>query len=229
VDAQRIGVTGISWGGYMTSIVAGVIPGLGCAIPVYGCGFLGENSVWKDAVFPTKPPQWVARWVELWDPSTYLADAHLPMCWVSGTNDFAYPLDSLQKSYQRTPGETTLCIRVDMPHSHADGWAPTEIGVYADSQLRGGVPLARLVRHGVDGRLLWAEFDSARPLVSAEINFTRALGQWQDRRFNRLPAHLDPNTGQVQAAIPPQTTACFLNVFDDRGCVVSTPHQVLAD
>ncbi len=37
VDPERIGVTGISWGGYLTSIVAGVDPRLKLAIPVYGC------------------------------------------------------------------------------------------------------------------------------------------------------------------------------------------------
>ena len=233
VDAGRIGVTGISWGGYMTSIVAGVIPGLKCAIPVYGCGFLGENSVWRDTAFPAKPRRLVDRWLELWDPSVYLAAARQPMCWVSGTNDFAYPLDSLQKSYQLPEAETTLCIRVEMPHSHEDGWAPAEIGVFADSLMRAGAPLPRLERHGIDGSRLWAAFSSARPLVykaaalSAEINFTRALGQWQDRKFNRLPAQLDPVTGQIQADIPPKTTVCFLNVFDDRGCVASTPHQEL--
>lgn len=227
VDAHRIGVTGISWGGYMTGIVAGTVPGLACAIPVYGCGFLGDNSVWNDTVFPTKPPHAVARWLALWDPSVYLPSADLPICWVSGTNDFAYPLDSLQKSYRLPPGETTLCIRVEMPHSHVDGWAPAEIGVFADSHLRGGMPMPRLKRHGIEADLLWAEFDAAQPLVSAEINFTRALGQWQDRRFNRLPAELDPVTGRVQATIPPNTTVCFLNVFDDRGCVASTPHRVL--
>jgi hypothetical protein len=213
----------------MTCIVAGVIPAVKCAIPVYGCGFLGDNSVWKDAVFPTKPPQLIDRWLELWDPSVYLRSVDLPMCWLSGTNDVAYPLDSFQKSYLLPSGETTLCIRVDMPHSHVDGWTSTEIGIYADSQLRKGVPLPRLNHHGADGHHLWAEFDSDQPLVSAEINFTRALGHWHDRRFNRLPAQLDPSTGKVKAPIPPKTTVCFVNVFDDQGCVVSTPHQVLAE
>jgi dienelactone hydrolase len=236
VDPLRIGVTGISWGGYLTSLVSGAVgagispthPGpapFACSIPVYGCGHLGYNSVWKDTGFSGVSPAQIARWMELWDPSAYLASARLPMCWVSGTNDFAYPLDSLQKSYQMPKGDCTLCIRVEMPHSHTDGWAPAEIGIYADSQLRGGAPLPRLLRQGCDGKALWAEFDSARPLLAAEINYTRACGQWQDRKFSRLPAQLNPATGWVEASIPPNTTVCFLNVFDDRGCVASTPHR----
>ena len=48
VDADRTAVTGISWGGYLTCIVAGLDNRFKAAVPVYGCGFLHENSVWLD-------------------------------------------------------------------------------------------------------------------------------------------------------------------------------------
>ena len=48
VDAERIGVTGISWGGYLTCIVAGLDDRLKFAVPVYGCGFLGDNPSGAD-------------------------------------------------------------------------------------------------------------------------------------------------------------------------------------
>lgn len=38
VDTARIGITGISWGGVITCIVASLQPALSFAIPVYGCG-----------------------------------------------------------------------------------------------------------------------------------------------------------------------------------------------
>jgi cephalosporin-C deacetylase-like acetyl esterase len=46
VDAKRTAVTGISWGGYLTNIVAGVDDRFAAAVPVYGCGFLHEGSAW---------------------------------------------------------------------------------------------------------------------------------------------------------------------------------------
>lgn len=42
VDPNRIGVTGISWGGILTSLVAGLDDRFKFAIPVYGCGYLFE-------------------------------------------------------------------------------------------------------------------------------------------------------------------------------------------
>jgi hypothetical protein len=229
VDPHRIGVTGISWGGYLSCLVSGADPGFCCGITVYGCGFLGENSIWKDTVFPFKPIETMARWLELWDPAQFLPEAHMPFCWVSGTNDFANPLDSLKKSYRLPPGESTLCIRVEMPHSHVDGWAPDEIGVFADSIMKGGAPLPKFVRQDVEAGFIQATFESARPVMMVEINYTRALGQWQDRKYNRLPAEFDPQTGCARAEIPVNTSVCYLNVFDDRACVASSPHVNLQE
>jgi hypothetical protein len=59
----------------------------------------------------------------------------MPMLFVNGTNDFAYPLDSYQRSY-RLVKNRNLCIMVNMPHGHPQGWAPKEIGLFVDHHLR---------------------------------------------------------------------------------------------
>ena len=46
VDAGLTGLTGISWGGYLTCMTVGVDHRFKVAVPVYGCGFLHENSAW---------------------------------------------------------------------------------------------------------------------------------------------------------------------------------------
>ena len=63
VDGQRTAVTGISWGGYLTCIVAGVDNRFKAAVPVYGCGFLHENSAWLARFAKMKPDQ-RDRWVQ---------------------------------------------------------------------------------------------------------------------------------------------------------------------
>ncbi len=225
VDPRRIGTTGISWGAYISCLLAGVDDRLRAAVHVFGCGFLGHDSCWNDNTFPSIPAKQVQRWLELWDPSHYLPRAPLPMAWVSGTNDFAYPLSSLKKSYQLPPGRRSLCIRVEMQHSHVHGWAPAEIGLFMDGLLVGGQPLPTLRKHGCDGRVAWAEFESPTPLRHAQLCFTRALGHWTDRKWNILPARFETATGRVEADLPRHTTAWFLNVYDDRDAVISTPHE----
>lgn len=220
VDPDRIGVTGISWGGYMTSIMAGVDRRYRFAVPVYGCGFLGDNSTWRDNQFPDMNPDHVAKWLDRWDPSHYLKEATCPMLWVSGTNDFAYPLDSLRKSHRAVRGESSLCVRVEMPHGHVAGWTPKEIGVFADQHVNGGAPLPRITNQGRDGDVLFCDVESNRPIAKAEIVYTRATGYWQDRKYNVLPAEIDKS--RVQAKIPKLATVAFLYVQDDRDCLASS-------
>ena len=225
VDADRIGVTGISWGGYMTSIVAGVDDRFKLAVPVYGCGFLGENSVWLPA-FEKLGPDKANLWLKQWDPSEYLGNAKMPMLWVNGTNDFAYPMDSWKKSYELPKGDRALCLRIRMPHGHgAAGENPEEIHVFANSILRAGNPMPKITAHGSEGDKAWAVFESTGPVTKAEMCFTRKTGRWQDREWESIPAEIDSVTSKVTATIPTDATVFYLNVFDDRDCAVSTPHD----
>ena len=221
VDARRIGLTGISWGGYLTCIIAGVDPRFRFAVPVYGCGFTNEHT-FAPAVTGMGPERG-DRWMRWWDPSAYLGAVKMPMLWVTGSNDFAYTFNALQKSYRLPKTPRTLAIRLRMPHGHGPaGEAPKEIWDYADSVLKHGVPLARITGQGRNGDTVWATYQTKRTIVRAELNITRDLGLWPDRKWDALPATL--TKGKVTATLPPGVTVYYLNLFDDRDCAVSTEH-----
>ncbi|HCL27217.1 MAG TPA: dipeptidyl aminopeptidase [Candidatus Latescibacteria bacterium] len=224
VDAQRIGVTGISWGGYMTCLVAGVDERLKCAVPVYGCGFLGENSGWKYGLFPTRPEADIKKWLEHWDPAVFLPHARMPFLWVNGTNDFAYPMDSMQKSYDIQGGPHQLCLRIEMPHGHPPGWEPVEIMDFADHLLRGKLPLIEITEFGHDTDSMWAHYESPDPIKEAVVCYTRAEGCWADRNYNELPAAIDHENRRVTAAIPNLARVCYLNLIDQKDRVISARH-----
>ncbi len=227
VDAERTGLTGISWGGYLTCLIAANDPRFKLAIPVYGCGFTTEHT-FASSVLGLGPER-SARWMQWWDPSSYLKNAAMPMCWVTGTNDFAYTFNALQKSYRLPTGPRTLAIRLRMPHGHGDaGEAPAEIFTFADSILKGGDPLTRITGQGREGDRVWATFTAKRPIARAEVNWTKDVGKWPARRWESAPAVLDPAGGRVTATLPAGTTVWYLNLFDDRNCVVSTEHEELA-
>lgn len=224
VDADRIGVTGISWGGYLTSIVAGVDSRFRFAVPVYGCGFLADNSTWLQN-FEQLGPEKAALWVRQWDPSSYLGRTAMPLLWVNGTNDFAYPMDSWQKSYRLPTGPRTLCLRIRMPHGHGPaGENPEEIHVLANHLLEGEPGLPQFVEQGETDGKLWATYKSPVPITKAELSFTKGTGRWQDRQWEAIPAEVDRDHSKISAAIPADATVYYLNLFDDRNCVVSTEH-----
>ena len=224
VDPQKIGITGISWGGYLTCIVAGIDNRFRFAAPVYGCGYLGEDSVWLPD-FERLGKERAAKWLSLWDPSSYLGKAAMPMLWVDGTNDFAYPPDSLQKSYRLPHAPRTLCMRVRMPHGHGGpGENPEEIHAMADALLKGEAPLGVIQKVGVTGATVSATYRGKVGMASAELNYTLDSGVWQKRNWQTAPALLDELHNRVTATLPHGVTAWYLNLTDTRNLVISSEH-----
>jgi dienelactone hydrolase len=224
VDRGRVGITGISWGGYLTCIVAGLDDRLKVAVPVYGCGFIHENSTWLPT-FEKMTPDRRRLWVENFEPSRYLAQAAMPVLFVNGTNDFAYPLDSYQKSY-RLVKDRALCVTVNMPHGHPQGWAPREIGIFVDQHLVGGDPLAQLTDLRREGAAVTATVRCKVPVSAAALHFTTDTGPWKERRWQSRPASCEGSV--VRAGLPPdRPLVYFLTVTDRRGATVSTEHEAL--
>ena len=70
---------------------------------------------------------------------------------------------------------------------------------------------------------LSVRYQSKRPITKAELNYTRDTGKWQDRKWTSQPATLNKNT--ATAAVPSDARAWYINLFDDRGLVVSSEHE----
>ena len=224
VDAKYVGVTGISWGGYLACIAAGVDRRFACAIPVYGCGFLQDNSaeVWMK-IFAAMTPRQKKDWHKKCDPSVYLPSAKMPILFVSGTNDFAYPLDSLIKTYSLPRGPVTLCVRHEMPHGHDAGWSPVEIGLFADQHLRSGLPLPVIGPPKRKGNKVSAQFSSASPVSTGRLLYTLDRGPWQTRKWHLGPASIARNV--ISAELSENASVYFLAVEDKRKAYSSSPHE----
>ena len=220
VDSDRTAVTGISWGGYLTCIVAGLDNRFKAAVPVYGCGFLHENSIWLGQFDKMTPPQ-RKKWIDLWDPSGYVGSAVMPVFFINGTNDFAYPLDSYAKTYRLVKGERNLRITVNMPHGHKEGWEPIEIGLFIDEHLRAGSPLPTvLCPELADGQVRAKVQAKTRP-VSAALHYTAETGPINKRQWQTVSGRFE-GPCVVTEKPPQEATVWFLTVTDERGAVVSS-------
>ncbi len=225
VDRNRIGVTGISWGGYLTCITAGVDSRFKFAVPVYGCGFLGDNSTWLDT-FQMMGEKNRAKWLSMWDPSLYIGAAKMPVLWVTGTNDFAYPMDSMRKTYRLLDGKATLCVRIAMPHGHGGaGERPEEIYGFAKTFCEKELPLAKVKATQHDAKQAWSEYSSKSPIASAELVYTKDTGKWPERKWETLPAKV--GSKRVSAELPDGVKVFYFNLTDERGLLVSSEHVEL--
>lgn len=229
VDVEHTAVTGISWGGYTTCIVASLDHRFKAAVPVYGCGFLHENSTWLGD-FAKLGPEKTKRWVELYDPSSHLPKCRVPIFFVNGTNDFAYWINSYMKSYESvTSPPKNIRIQVKMPHGHEAGWAPKEIGWYVDSILgvNGEKPLPVCGEPQRSGDKVSVTVQSTLPLTTAVLNYAKPGEMINKREWITVPATME--NGVVTAPAPPaDSDMWFFNVTDERGAMVSSTVKILA-
>ncbi len=225
VDKEKTAVTGISWGGYLTCIVAGLDDRFKAAVPVYGCGFLHDNSAWKESRFDKMGADRRKRWADTFDPSKYLPNVKCPILFLNGTNDFAYPMDSYQKCYDLVKAPTTLSVRVRLQHGHI--WKFGEVDTFIDTHLKSGDPLPAIEKMTRNGDTVSAKVTGKVKLKAAQLHYATAEGPWQKRVWKSVDAEI--KDGVVSAKLPADRPLVYeLAVTDERGLEVTAAHAVLA-
>ncbi|GIP31470.1 hypothetical protein J2TS4_06800 [Paenibacillus sp. J2TS4] len=230
VDADRIGVTGISWGGVVASLVAGVDRRLAFAIPVYGCGYLYEADNQYGHSFESMPPEASAKVKRLWDPSSFLHRVSIPMLWVNGSDDPHFPLHLTGRSYRTAHNgidESALSIHFGLSHSHRAGWEPEEIYSFADQMTRGGKPLVQIVRQEMEGNQVKVQFRSDIAVSQAELRVSRNVSDWFKAEWEAIEARIEQDSCEISAELPERAAAYFFQIKDGWGRLVSTPPVTL--
>ena len=217
VDEARIGLTGISWGGYLTCITIGLDQRYQFAVPVYGCGFL-NYSAWASKLNHAKGRKWLSQF----DPSLYLPKATMPVLWVTGTNDPFYPLASLRDSYMQVQSTAAVAIKGKMVHSQKAGAEPEEIHVYAESMLKGGDPLLFISHASADiSGIVHGSYVGS--ISGAELMVVSNTDLHYDKwNWKHYPAHIHHKNKQINAELPDGAKWWFLNVTDERGLSTSS-------
>ncbi|HPA19264.1 MAG TPA: PhoPQ-activated protein PqaA family protein [Verrucomicrobiae bacterium] len=224
VDADRTAVTGISWGGYTTCLVASVDDRFKAAVPVYGCGFLFEGeSVQKPSI--DKLGERRDLWIKTYDPSSLLGRCRVPILFVNGTCDIHYPLDSYEKSFDLVPGFKQMRIEVNMRHGHGPGWAPKEIGLFIDSYCNAGTPLPVPGKPVTEGDNIRLPVKSITAIREATLHYTADTGLRSKRKWQSVPAQVGEGGAIIAARPPAGANTWFISLTDERGAMVTSAVQ----
>lgn len=221
VDAARIGVSGISWGGVITSTVIGIDARFAFAVPIYGCGHLADaENQWGRALGAN------ALYREVWDPMVRIRRAKLPVLWLSWPGDSHFPLDCQAETYRAAPGPRMVSLIPGMRHSHPAGWNPPDGYAFAESIVREGRPWCVSQEVTREGSVVGVGFATARMLESAVLVSTADRGFTGSRTWTETPASLirQDTTWRATATLPSGTTAWFINVRA-AGLTVSSDFQ----
>jgi hypothetical protein len=112
-----------------------------------------------------------------------------------------------------------------MPHGHGPaGENPEEIRVFADALLNRGKPLPKIKSSQLLGDKIVVEYEAEVGIKKAELAYTEQSGAWQQREWKSMDVPIDLVTRTVACQVPAQATVVYINLFDDRDCVVSSPH-----
>ena len=225
VRKDCIGVTGISWGGYLTACVIGIDERFRFAVPVYGCANLRNHSAWTGQL--KSLGRLGERWDELWDARNFLPAGKMPVLWVTGSNDHFFPLDSLQRGYDLPELPPYLTVRVRMPHGHPPAGDPKEIRVFADHFAfgKGAFPELKATCAGQRLAVTWNGF--GRKVAKAELVTTDSdAANWEKRPY--AAKEIPFGEGSLEVDVPPTAVLGWVNLTFDDGTIASTRHFTFA-
>lgn len=238
VDANRIGIVGISMGSVVCSIVGGLDQRLAFVVPQYIGGNNDLGNVWY-AIIKEHPD------VMRWDPANFFRQpkgkAH--WLWINGDND-KYGLPPMtSKSWRETGPNSWMTLLPTQGHGGVFGEtgpnALREIYAFADSVTRGTPLLVRILSTARVNNAVTLTWRETIPVARAEIiHTTEAIPtvaisgdirkdwptvNWQVQamplpKVTRLPA------GSLRAdfPLPAGVKAAYINLIDERGLAVSS-------
>ncbi|MCX6872542.1 MAG: hypothetical protein NTW21_01860 [Verrucomicrobia bacterium] len=192
----------------------GPLPGIVLAHGGGGAAFRDWVKHWVDNYFAKMPDDLRMRWIENFEPSRYLGQAQCPMLFMNGTSDFAYPLESYQKSYNLVKSPVTLCIQINRGHGHI--WTFPEVDAFIDSYLKMGAPLLKIGPMTVAGEKASAVMTGTGTVANAQLDY--AIGP--DRVWKSLPAEIKGKA--VSVNLPAERPLIgYFYVTDQRGLAIS--------
>ena len=222
VDAGRIVMTGISWGGYITNIVSGVDQRFAAFAPMYGCGFVYADGFWTNGYGLFGGEEGRQVWIELYDPSSYLPNSIKPMLYISGIDDAFFSTVNRMKSAALVKGETYYSQRSELPHGHC--WALAhEIPAFFRHILYGENVYAKLrgatAKNGVASLMADRAYDAVNFVYTTSTDEDSHRWKWEKR------VALTSDEGYA-CEIPQGTTAYFFETCvkeKDEDIYQSTP------
>ena len=233
VDANSIGITGISWGGVLSSLVSGIDDRLKCAIPVFGAGYLDESKGHFGENAGSNPE--LIEKKKFWDPVYQFANGSVPTLWVNGDSDAHFSLNITSKSFQVTANHAYMTIHPSMKHGHPPGWKPKEVPeiyAFADAILKDTeLPLGQIVEQP-SGKRIKLKYTSEVPITEATVYYlneeltyrreSKDTKHPQPSNWQKIPAIVNTKKQTVRTKLPKGAKTYYVNLKDSRGLIISS-------
>ena len=228
-DKNKIGITGISWGGVAVSYYIGFDSRPAFAIPVYGSGYLSESLAWIAERFSNPETLRYFRAEDRFDK------VKCPVMWLCWNDDFCFSINSNSKSYLDTVKNndmTTVSIVDSMHHSHNYAWIRPESEAFANSIVNNGKKLPRFTSMPTD-RSTVCTYEYDGEVTAAMYYITSDLVYSMHEKYGVVNTFLDPvwqsipmtaKNGTITGNIPCDACGYYIEIKNESGVIVSTPY-----
>lgn len=225
VDCSKIGMTGISWGGVVTTIAIGVDSRLAFAAPVYGCGHLAETKTYfshniLDDGMTTQ-----------WDPAYFAAKAKIPVLYVNGDSDGHFSVDVSSATCQDTPN-AAIAVYHKMEHGQAHGDSVQQIYTFAKNVVENRDTFIKILDVKQEENRLSVDVQIPREtqLKEAVLYYitTEELHHNGGDEIGWQAVKADNTNGEnVTFTYPEDATFGYASLIDKDGNIISTPFTKL--
>ncbi len=236
VRADQIGISGVSWGGVITSLTIGYDDRFAFAIPIYGSAYLDESLAWMGEIFSDEATQ------KLWLAQDRLDRVHFPVLWQCWNDDTCFSINSNGKSYLKAyPNnrDSRLSVVHNMGHSHRRAWVREEPLIFADSVIKGTQKIPQ-INVNVNGRDVEAFAEKCPTDASVSFKLYYMTEPMSYKRYNKKGIGVDTYLeqdwqiealpvadGVAKGRIPAEAAAFYVELEVELGkssCVVTSPY-----
>ena len=239
VVPNRVGVTGVSWGGYCAVMVAGLGgKAVAAAFSIYGSGHFDLGSAFQRDL-ARLPAEQAAEWLNRLDARNYAPGIRARFFEAAAANDtyFWPPAVTATLADIQSPKNQLIAPNADhwlnLPGGcernkekpwHDNGWMAMQ-GTYFDYLLKGqGRPFpelrdARMVRSSDGSQVVRFRVKNAVHLTAIEVWHSSTGEPWKSRKW--IPIMAARHGNWYQASVPAGRDSIVL-VSDDRPVTVSS-------
>jgi hypothetical protein len=237
-------VTGVSWGGYSTIVVSGLVgKDVRAAFAVYGSGHYDVGTTFASALAKL-PNDEARRWLDELDASRYAPGITADFMEASATNDHFFRIPAVEATLADVRAPKNQVYSPNTNHwiavpggceskkegvPHNNGWLSMQVPFFA-YELKGEGHAFPVVEAGnavslpsgtqrVQFRVRGGEGE-----LNASVEYSATAPQWSDRKWISVPA---TRQGDAYAAEIPAGVTWFAQVTDSRPVTVSSRMQAM--
>lgn len=213
VDAQKLALCGLSWGGVLSLIALSVEKRFKAAAIIYSSGYILESEFFDDAItLANMNEQDKKVYSEFFDPKSYVREISVPIFFLAGADDVAFTMQGRKKTFEKIKVEKRFSYRKKLPHGHSAGWSCEEVYNFISRKI-----------NDEEYPTIDVKIEEKQVVIPAFGSYQQVELVYTDKFFNKVKREWESCdiTSSVMV-LPKQCKYFFVSAKDEKGMIYSS-------